>query len=151
VDIAICGRMTVAGLLVEDLGRRDLLVVSNPGAGLPTGVEGLARRLLHLEFDDQTRARSGVVLPTADDVRRALEWSVGYQRLVVCCHAGISRSSALAYVIACRDHPPEEALGVLSPRCHYPNSLIVRLGAIALGNEAVYTAFVGWLGREPVG
>lgn len=148
MDIAICGRATVAGLLLEDPGNRDLLAVSNPGVGLPDGVAGVHRRLLHLEFDDHTTARRGIVIATAEDVQRALDWSVGHQRLVVCCHAGISRSSALAYVIACRDHPPEVALGVLTRRWHLPNELIVRLGASVLGKPEVYSAMAAWYDSE---
>lgn len=134
-------------MLATEPGRRDLIVISNPGAGLPDGVEGLPRRLLHLEFDDQVLPGPDVVLATADDVRRALDWSAGHQRLVVCCHAGISRSAAVAYVIACRDQPPREALGVLTARWHFPNERIVRLGADLLGVEEVFAAYVAWCAR----
>ena len=50
-------------------------------------------------FERFTEPARGVVLPTLDDVRRALEWSVGSTDLVVACHAGRRRSAALAYLI----------------------------------------------------
>ncbi len=144
MDIDICGRHSLTGLLADEPGQRDLIVVSNPLAGLPDGIEGLPRRLLHLEFDDQTTPGRDVVLVTIEDIRRALEWSADYQRLIVSCHAGISRSAALAYVIACRDHPPRVALGVLTRRWHVPNERIVRLGADVLADEEIYRAFLAW-------
>jgi predicted protein tyrosine phosphatase len=85
--------------------------------------------VLHLQFEDFDSPRPGVRLPAAEDVRLALVWSAGGGDLVVSCHAGLSRSSALAYVVRCRDWSPEAAIGVLTPGWHRPNGLVVRLGA----------------------
>jgi predicted protein tyrosine phosphatase len=146
MEIEICGRGTVAGVMSTAPQQRDLLVISNPGSGLPSGVEPLARRLLHLEFDDFSEPREGVVLVTSADIERVLDWAQDHQNLVVCCHAGVSRSSAMAYVIACRTRSPAEALTLLLPGWHYPNERIVRLGAEVLGNKEVYSACLAWLG-----
>jgi predicted protein tyrosine phosphatase len=144
MDIDICSHGVLLGLLSADPGRRDLLLVTNPGVELPEGVPPLARRLLHLQFDDFSSPLPGVVLPTADDVRRALDWAAGRERLVVSCHAGVSRSAALAYLVRCREVPPPEAIGILSKVWHNPNELIIRLGASVLEDDGIYEAYLAW-------
>ena len=143
----ICSHAVLLGLLASDPGRYDLLLVTNPGAGPPEGVPPLARRVLHLQFEDFDSPRPGVRLPTAEDIRLALDWSAGGGDLVVACHAGVSRSSALAYVVRCRDWSPGEAIRVLTPGWHRPNDLVVRLGAELLGDPAVYATYAAWLGE----
>jgi hypothetical protein len=142
MDIDICSHGVLPGLLSADPGRWDLLLVTNPGVEPPEGVPPLARRLLHLQFDDFTSPLPGVRLPTADDVRRALDWSAGCERLVMSCHAGVSRSAALAYLVRCRAVPPPVALGILAKGWHRPNELIVRLGASILEDPGVYEAYL---------
>jgi predicted protein tyrosine phosphatase len=65
----------------------------------------------------------------------------------VSCHAGVSRSSALAYVVRCRDWSPGEAIRVLTPGWHRPNELVVRLGAELLRDPAVYATYAAWMGQ----
>src|SRR5262245_22681365 len=115
VTIEICSHGVLSGLLSAVPGRWALLLVTNPVVEPPEGVRPLARRTLHLAFDDFVSPRPGAVLPTAFEVRRAVEWAAGSADLVVSCHAGRSRSAALAYLIRCRDCPPEEAVEVLTP------------------------------------
>ncbi len=141
----ICSRHALLGLLGEAPGRYDLLLVTNPWTDAPEGVPELARRALHLRFEDVTEPAPGVRPPTEEDVRAALEWSAGCGDLVVACHAGVSRSAALAYVIRCHDWSPRQALQVLTPGWHQPNRLIVRLGAELLGSPDVYGAYLAWM------
>src|SRR4051812_6368235 len=115
----------LSDLLSAEPGLWDLLLVGSPnGVEPPGGVSSLARRTLRLCFDDCDAPRPGVVPPTADDVRRALEWSADSERLVVSCYLGRSRSAGLAYVIRCRDCPPPESLRILNPEWHRPNLLL---------------------------
>jgi predicted protein tyrosine phosphatase len=151
MDIDICSHGVLLGLLSAEPGRRDLLLVTNPGVEPPEGVPPLSRRLLHLEFEDLASPLPGVRLPTEADVRRALEWSAGSEALVVSCHAGVSRSAALAYLVRCREVSPPEALAVLSRGWHKPNELVVRLGAAILGDPAVYKAYLAWLEETSAG
>src|SRR5262245_11125807 len=129
MNIEICSHATLQGLLATQPGGYDLLLVTNPGYDPPADALPLARRVLHLVFDDHHVPRPGRRLPAAEDVRRALEWSADSTDLVVSCNAGVSRSSALAYIILCRQRPPQEAIAALTPNWHRPNELIVRLGA----------------------
>src|SRR5262245_21466196 len=118
MNIEICSHATLQGLLATRPGGYDLLLVTNPGFAPPADAMPLARRVLHLEFDDHHLPHPGRRLPAAEDVRRALEWAADCTDLVVACHAGVSRSSALAYVILCRHRPPHEAIEILTVNWH---------------------------------
>jgi predicted protein tyrosine phosphatase len=147
----ICGRRMLSDLLARDPGRYDLLLVTNPGVKPPAGVPALVRRMLHLQFDDTAVPRRKKRLPTTEDVCQALEWSEPGADLVVACHAGVSRSAALAYVIRCRDWSPRRAIRILTRTRHRPNALIVRLGAELLDDPQVYQTFATWIGESAPG
>ena len=90
-----------------------------------------------VEFDDVYDVRFGG--PTLDDVRSMVEWAVGRDRILVHCHAGISRSTATAWGICiAKGFDPEEAIaalkaahprvqtyGGMEQRSFAPNELIV--------------------------
>ena len=141
----ICGHADVHALLDEDPRNRDLILITNPGY-VPFGDEvlRLARRVLHLQFDDIAATFPDMHPPTSADVQRALDWAAGSEDLVVACHAGISRSSALAYVIRSRDWSPSQAVQILTRGLHSPNRLIVDLGAKLLGNPLVWSTYESW-------
>ncbi len=149
MKIEIRGHPMLPDFLSAEPGLWDLLLIGSPG-GIepPKGTLSLARRTLRLCFDDCDTAHPGVVPPTAEDVRQALEWSAGSERLIVSCYLGRARSAGLAYVIRCRDCPPLEALGILAPDWHRPNALIVRLGSEILGNPAIRDTCSDWMNRH---
>lgn len=72
-------------------------------------------------------------LATTEDVLKALQFSMDHEDLIVACAAGISRSSALAYVIARTRMPKEEALKILSPDLHWPNRHVLKIGEEIIG------------------
>lgn len=91
-------------------------------------------------FDDvwlPEHEKMGYKLPTKEDVAKILEWAKGKSPMTVHCTGGISRSAAMAYLIACLSFPPEEAIKVLNPLIHSPNELIVQFGAEILGNPRI--------------
>ena len=66
------------------------------------------RDLLHLSMHDIAEPRDGFVAPSEDHVRAILEFGRDWDRgapLVIHCFAGISRSTAAAYVIAAALRP----------------------------------------------
>ena len=116
--------------------------------------------ILYQDFDDCRRNYREIISETFDDiigesdvlhradaeqVRRILEWSERKGKIAVHCHMGISRSSAIAYLIACTRMPVKKALEVLDSSMHYPNRHIVFLGASILGRESVYRECMDWL------
>lgn len=110
----------------------------------PTNL-GKANRFINFSFDD-IRDDTKVSLeepPTERDVKRAIAFArlikFGTQfqknRLIVHCHAGMSRSTAIAFVICCWAMGPNNEMaaldkifrsGVGQEMC--PNELIVALG-----------------------
>ena len=116
--------------------------------------------ILYQDFDDCKNNYREIIVETFDDivgesdvlhradaeqVRRILEWSEGKNKIAVHCHMGISRSSAIAYLIACTRMPVKKALEILDPSIHEPNRHIVYLGASILGRESVYRECMDWL------
>jgi len=95
-------------------------------------------------FDDiwlPEHEKMGFKLPKKEDVANILEWAKGKNPVTVHCTGGISRSSAIAYLIACLTHPPEEAIKVLNPLVHAPNELVVQYGAEILRNPRIFEVF----------
>ena len=79
----------------------------------------------------------GLFPPECEDVQSAIEFSENRERVVFHCLEGVSRSSALAYVVACAERGPDKALSILDFNLHWPNLLIVRIGAKILGDSRV--------------
>ena len=102
-----------------------------------------AANLIGFTFED---VEFGINAPTRNDVQLAIEWGrkVKSEDLIVCCMAGISRSSAIAYCIECTRTDPEQALNILDKKFHYPNSLIVNYGAKILGKLNMIENIENW-------
>lgn len=100
---------------------------------------------LPMVFDDvwlPEHERLGYVLPKKEIIEEALMWAKNKGPFIVHCKAGISRSSAVAYLIACLFAPPEKAIKVLNQFIHSPNELIVKFGAEILENEEIVKELV---------
>jgi len=87
------------------------------------------KHALVLEMDDVTSGRPGS--PTRDHVELAV--NSGYD--LVACHQGISRSSAIAFLIQCKKTSPQEAIQLLDVRKHFPNELIMKHGLEIIGEN----------------
>ncbi len=143
---------TAQQFLANRPGEFHCLVITDAGYPFPEEIAGLCGDVLHLSFDDVCFP-SGFFQRLADlaTVRKGLEWAGRRDKLVVACHAGISRSAAFAFLIACTDRPPEYALRVLDPTRHRPNDLVVFLGSKVLGDRAVWDTFLAWCRAHEVG
>jgi predicted protein tyrosine phosphatase len=110
-------------------------------------------RLL-LASHDVAIATEGLQSPTEDDVARLLAFAAGWdgaRPMLVHCWAGVSRSTAAAYAIACSRSPKAEleialALRHASPGAT-PNPLIVALADALLGREGRMVSAVAHIGR----
>ena len=114
-----------------------------------------ARHHLVLEFGDIARARPGHVLASEAHLDAFLAFVRDWDRaapLVIHCYAGISRSTAAAYVAACALAPERceaEAAAALrhaSPSAT-PNPHLVALADARLGRGGRMVAAIGRLGR----
>lgn len=110
---------------------------------------------LDLRFNDIAAPREGLTPPTEADVAALLAFAAswdGTRPLLIHCWAGVSRSTAAAYVIACdRTAPGREAhwagrLRSLAPTAT-PNPLMVALADRCLKRDGAMTRAVAAIGR----
>ncbi len=98
---------------------------------------------LMISMDDITEPAEGFVAPSSEHIDRALAFVRRWDRttpLVIHCYAGISRSTASAFMAACALNPHRDELSIarqirLASPSAYPNRLIVTLADHALGRE----------------
>ena len=94
--------------------------------------------IISVTFDDVERDEPGYITPDEKQIRDILDWAKDKNNIVVHCTAGISRSSAIAYLIACTKMPKEQAIKYLNFTLHCSNHYVVNLGALVLNNINVY-------------
>jgi len=143
---------------VQDVARQlssyDLLTLLSPD----TDAEALAaltpQRRLHLAFHDIVEAREGLIAPSGEMIAAMLDFSRARPRetpLLVHCWAGISRSSAAAYILACDGQPGRESeiARRLRARAPFvtPNRLMVALADDLLGRKGAMVDAIAGIGR----
>ncbi len=98
---------------------------------------------LLLEMDDITMPIEGYIYPGEQHVEKLIEFVTGWKRekpLVVHCYAGISRSTAGAFITACALNPKRDEREIArlirqnSPTAQ-PNSRLVSLADALLGRK----------------
>ncbi len=102
-----------------------------------------AKNAFYLVFDDIREEHSKYKACTKEQIARVLEWGKDKEDITVCCHAGISRSAAIAYLLACQKDG--EGLKVLDRGMHCPNRRVVKFGAEILNDERIYEKYRKWL------
>ena len=109
---------------------------------------------LLLDMDDISFPLDGYVLPGEQHVEKLVDFVTGWNRaapLVVHCYAGISRSTAGAFIAACALNPQRDenkiarALRDASPTA-MPNIRIVSLADTMLGRDGRMTAAIRAIG-----
>src|SRR5581483_10118958 len=94
-------RGTLQTLLAERPGELDAIVFTNHGHHLDDSFKTLCKSYHRLVFDDVTNT-SATIAPKKEHVENILDWAMDKEKIVCACHAGQSRSSAAAYLIACK-------------------------------------------------
>lgn len=125
---------------------------SEEPTALPKGYDAVR---LSLTFNDIVEPRAGLVAPDESHVRELLDFARGWSMdapLLIHCYAGISRSTAAAYVIASALNPAfdESELAAivrsLSPSAT-PNNRLVALADEILGRNGRMVAAIRAIGR----
>jgi predicted protein tyrosine phosphatase len=110
---------------------------------------------LHLSMHDIVEEREGYIAPAREHVEQLLAFARNWDRatpLVIHCYAGISRSTAAAYVIVAALNPERNAAALaqelrrLSPSAT-PNLRIVALADGILGRNGELTQAISAIGR----
>lgn len=143
----------VAGLMQRHQPSH-LICLASPGPVEALMIEPPPHRL-DLRFNDIAEPRAGLTPPGEADVVALLafadSWD-GTRPLLIHCWAGVSRSTAAAYVIACaRSKPGREAewaerLRAAAPSAT-PNPLIVALADRQLKRDGAMSRSVAAIGR----
>ena len=151
--IVVCSLANVETALV-DHGASHLVTLLSPGSTPPQAAAIGADRRLWLEINDIDEPIEGLTAPDEATVEQILAFADRWdeaQPLLVHCWAGISRSTATAFIIACARSPetPEaeiaQALRAASPTAS-PNRRLVALADQRLGRGGRMVAAVAALG-----
>jgi predicted protein tyrosine phosphatase len=127
--------------------------ILSPSSTPPGGI--ISENHLILGMDDITGPLEGYIAPADEHVTRLLDFVRGWDRaapLVIHCYAGISRSTAGAYVAACALNPHRDEATIArtlrraSPTAT-PNFRIVALADRALSRGGRMTTAIEEIGR----
>jgi len=161
VDLPLAGAASihVAPLSAVDrvaqrLGAYDLLTLLSPETDAATLAALAPRQRLHLVFHDIVEVREGLIAPSGEMIAAMLDFGRARAHevpLLVHCWAGISRSSAAAYILACDCHPgrEDELADMLRARAPFatPNRLMVALADDLVGRNGAMVDAVARIGR----
>jgi predicted protein tyrosine phosphatase len=131
-----------------------VITLLSPEELIPTPAGFPPERHLRLGVHDIAEPEAGLVIPDAALVERIFDFASGWdaaQPMVVHCWAGISRSTATAFAIACERNPHADELEIAlrmrraSPSA-YPNRRIVALADAILDRRGRMVAAVEAMG-----
>jgi len=140
---------------VEDTGARHVVSLIGDEAHIERPAAIVPENHLWLRLHDISEPLEGYILPGEEQVGDLLNFVRGWDRrapLVVHCYAGISRSTASAFVAVCALNPNRDeetiaqALRLASPTAT-PNIRIVSLADRLLGRQGRMVAAIKMIGR----
>jgi len=143
---------------IEDARVSHLVTLINGETLVPTPASITPDRHLRLDMNDICEPVSGLVLPCEEHVADLLQFALDWDRnapLLIHCWAGISRSTAAAFISLCALNPEADeldlakALREASPTA-YPNRRLVALGDEALSRRGRMIAAVERIGRGEI-
>ena len=140
---------------VEKHGALDVLTLINADTPVPTPQGVAAERHLFLGFNDIDVPMEGLIAPSAEHLDRLLAFGSAWDRhkpLAIHCWAGISRSTAAAYILALAINPgldEAELARELRRRAPSatPNARLVALADEKLGRKGRMVEAIRAIGR----
>jgi predicted protein tyrosine phosphatase len=157
MTLIVCPLSLVEAVIAQR-GPSHLITLLDPAylIDTPKGLE--PARHLRLGVNDIVDAAEGRIAPDEALVTRIVEFGRGWdgsQPMLVHCWAGISRSTATAFVLACERNPhtPEADIAAAmrtASRHAYPNRRIVALADDLLGRQGRMVDAVEAMGPAPM-
>ncbi|HEY1944396.1 MAG TPA: tyrosine phosphatase family protein [Roseiarcus sp.] len=147
--------LALIGETVERTGARTLVTLLNPDTVVVRPAAIAVERHLYIGVADIIEETPGHVLPIHSHIRELLEFVATWDReapLLIHCFAGVSRSTAAAYISACALAPHRDeaeialALRAASPTAT-PNGRLIALADAALGREGRMSRAIESIGR----
>lgn len=152
--IHVCSLARLAAT-VETTGARHIVTLINAETPVPRPPAVAPENHLFLGMHDIPHALDGYTAPCEAHVDALLDFVTAWDRtapMVVHCFAGISRSTAAAFVAACALNPHRDEARIaadirrMSPTAT-PNPLIVALADRRLGRRGRMVSAIGAIGR----
>ncbi len=145
MEIKIFGRTDLERFVTQNPKQYDVVYYTHSDSPPIDIIRSNALESLHMPVDDIDHYDLKFhISPTAESVKKFLDFGKGRKKLIVACAAGVSRSSSTAYLIAAQEHGAVGGLKVLNPIKHHPNRLNVYIGAVLLKDPDVWTEFCKW-------
>lgn len=142
MTLIVCGLAEVPAIIAARAPSH-MITLLDSASMIETPAALPAERHLRLSVNDIAEPMEGLILPSADLVHQLLAFGRGWDAsapMIVHCWAGISRSSASAFILACDRNPQADerliALRMRRAAKHaYPNRRIVALADDILGRR----------------
>jgi predicted protein tyrosine phosphatase len=150
----ICSLALIAETVAKT-GARTLVTLLSPGTDVERPVDIRPERHLYLAVSDIVEPTPGQVLPEATHLEDLLGFVHAWDRaepMVIHCFAGVSRSTAAAYIAACALRPGRDefaiarAMRAASPTAT-PNPRLIALADAALGRRGRMNEAIATIGR----
>jgi predicted protein tyrosine phosphatase len=150
----VCSLALIAETVTRT-GARSLVTLLTPGTEIERPIEIHPERHLYLAVSDIVEATPGHVLPDATHLDELLAFVHAWDRsepMLIHCFAGVSRSTAAAYIAACALEPKRDefaiarALRAASPTAS-PNARLVALADDKLGRRGRMSEAIEAIGR----
>jgi len=147
--------LALIGDTVAKTGARSLLTLLSPGTAVERPAAIAPERHLYLAVSDIVAPIPGQVLPERGHLDELIDFVRAWDRaepMVIHCYAGVSRSTAAAFIAACALNPRRDefeaarAIRAASPTAT-PNARLVALADAALGREGRMNAAIATIGR----
>ena len=152
--IHVCSLARIAET-VERTGASHLLTVINQATVVERPPAIPPERHVFVGVNDITEPQEGLTFPEAGHLEQIIAFVRGWDRekpMVIHCFAGISRSTASAFIAACLHNPGRDeleiarALRAASPTAT-PNARFIALADEILGRQGRMVAAVAAIGR----
>lgn len=140
---------------IEKTGARSLVALLSPGTPVERPSVIRPEQYLHLAFSDIVAPARGLTLAERGHLVRLMAFVLGRGRadpMLIHCYAGVSRSPAAAFIVACALKPERDereiarALRAASPTAT-PNARLVALADEMLDRSGRMTAAIAEIGR----
>ncbi|RBP06428.1 putative protein tyrosine phosphatase [Roseiarcus fermentans] len=141
--------------MVALTGARSLVTLISPGTLVVRPAEIAPHRHRTIAMSDIITPLPGQVLPDSEHVGDLIDFVRAWDRaepMVIHCYAGVSRSTAAAFIAACALNPARDEFGIArairaaSPTAT-PNARLVALADLQLGRGGRMTAAIAEIGR----
>src|SRR5947209_19627427 len=150
----VCSLARVAET-VRTTGARSLVTLINVDTLVPRPAEIDPQRHLFIGMSDISEPLDGHILPGEQHVRQLIAFARAWDRnepLVIHCHAGVSRSTAAAFIIACALTPsrPEAEIADAIRRASQtatPNRRMIAIADAMLKRAGRMIAAIERIGR----